>query len=118
MWRGKPTGNAAYLPRLGIRGVLAMFTGGMAIAGVWMLMFGPSSSSSAFEISLTLTILTAATVLLIWSKRASNRALDCRLERNELLSQASARLDRQVELGRIPLTPPGWDEKVFPPLPA
>ncbi|GGA60287.1 hypothetical protein GCM10011490_08080 [Pseudoclavibacter endophyticus] len=115
-WHTRPVANGMYHPRIGFRGIGAMATGFLTVGGLWMLIAGPSSSASALEVILTLTILGAATVLLGWSKWSSNRKTDQLQERNWVLSDLSARIDQEVAAGRLPLKPPGWDGEVFAPL--
>ncbi|RLV55775.1 hypothetical protein D9V41_09970 [Aeromicrobium phragmitis] len=115
-WTVRPPANGAYYPALGLRGAAAMATGFMTLGGLWMVIAGPSSSAGALEIILTLSIFGSVTVLLAWSKGKSNRKARRLQERNTVLSDVSAQIDHEVEQGRIPLKPAGWEGKIFPPL--
>lgn len=115
-WYTRPQISGTYVPWIGLRGSLATLTGFFAMGGLWMLLTGQFVSGMDLEDTLLLVFLAVATVLLIWSKARSNRRRTRLEERNPVLSDVSARIDRDVEAGRIPLKPPGWDGEIPGPL--
>lgn len=113
----RPQTNASYMPWIGLRGFLAALAGFFALAGLWMLITGRMGrGDDALEDVLLLVFLIVATVLLIWSKAASNRKASRLVERNQVLIDVSQRIDREVQAGRIPLAPPGWTGRILAPL--
>lgn len=115
-WYTPLTANGSYHPRIGFRGVGAMTTGFLTLGGLWMLLTNPPTQRSALEVAITMVVLVGVTALLTWSKWRSNRKVDRLEEGNKVLSALSKRIDQEVEAGRIPLTPPGWEDTIFPPL--
>lgn len=108
--------SAGYIPWIGLRGFLAALTGLFSLGGLWMLLSGRMGGDDVLENIALLVLLIAATGLLIWSKATSNRKASRLVERNQVLADVSKRIDREVEAGRIPLKPPGWEGELLAPL--
>ncbi len=114
LWRSRTPMTAGYLPRFGLRGLLASTFGFFAVAGLFYIPFARHRGS--LEDWLLLAGLAVLATLLWWSKRRSNRKEDRQQELNDALAFASRRVDDAVEDGRLPLAPPGWQERIRPSL--
>lgn len=116
MQRAVLTDHGGYLVRVGFRGSAAFITGLLALTCFGELVTGTGSTQETLVLLAGGVSLGVLTALLVVSKHRSNRKRKQQINLNGLLRDLSVRVDEEVEAGRIPLTPPGWQGPVPPSL--
>lgn len=102
-----------YWPAVGLRGFLAAVLALVPLSVLVALARGMTLGADEWLFALGAT---AVMLLLVLSKRRSNRAVRRRLRRNRQLEAMSREIDALVAAGIVALVPAGWQDEVLAPL--